>query len=105
MCVKVVRTTLWTPLKKIEKVYGSFISSDVLNGLCTDISSRNRRGKSDPHPNVLPVIDVSKTTFPLCIMTPWMQNGNITQYTRMNPGANWLMLVCARRPSRSMMSH
>jgi hypothetical protein len=46
------------------------------------------------HPNVLPVIEVS-VVFPFCIVSPWMPDGNIIQYTEMNPGANRLALVCA----------
>jgi hypothetical protein len=45
------------------------------------------------HPNVLPIIEVSKTLFPLCIMSPWMLDGNIIQYTHANPGNNRLMLA------------
>ena len=47
------------------------------------------------HPNLLPVLEVSKTLFPFCIMSPWMPDGNIIQYTKMNPDVNRLMLVCA----------
>ena len=46
------------------------------------------------HPNVLPVIEVSETPFPFCIMSPWMPRGNIIQYTKMNPDADRLVLVC-----------
>jgi hypothetical protein len=49
------------------------------------------------HPNVLPVIEVSKTQFPFCIASPWMPDGNIIQYTQMNPGANPLTLVCTHQ--------
>ena len=49
--------------------------------------------KRNPHPNVLSVIEVSETSSPLCIMSPWMPDGNIIQYTTANPGANRLMLV------------
>jgi len=58
----------------------------------------NEEGKLEPHPNVLPVIEVSKTLFPLCIMSPWMLNGNIAQYIRVNLGANRLILVRGRLP-------
>jgi len=47
------------------------------------------------HPNVLPVIRVSKGLFPVCIMSPWMPDGNIAKYTKANPRADRLMLVCA----------
>jgi len=49
--------------------------------------------KVNSHPNVLPIIGVSKGPFPVCIMSPWMPDGNITQYTQSNPGADRLVLV------------
>ena len=49
--------------------------------------------KLNSHPNVLPVIRVSENLFPVCIMSPWMPDGNITQYTKMSPDADRLMLV------------
>jgi hypothetical protein len=45
------------------------------------------------HPNVLPVIGISETPPPFCIITPWMPNGNIVEYTRQNPDINRLLLV------------
>ena len=53
--------------------------------------------KDNPHPNILSVIEFSDTLSPLCIMSPWMPDGNIIQYTKANPGANRLMLVRARQ--------
>jgi len=47
------------------------------------------------HPNVLPVVRVSEALFPYCIMSPWMPDGNIAQYTQANPGADRLVLVCS----------
>ena len=58
-------------------------------------------GKLNPHPNVLPVIEVSETSFPLCIMSPWMPDGNIAQYTLKNLGANRLTLVSVHQPEDS----
>ena len=49
------------------------------------------------HPNVLHVIRVSEALFPFCIMSPWMPDGNISQYTQVNPGADRLTLVRAHR--------
>ena len=54
------------------------------------------------HPNVLPIIRVSETLFPVCIMSPWMPDGNIAQYTQANPEVNRLMLVRAHRWWRLM---
>ena len=52
--------------------------------------------KLNSHPNVLPIVEISEKLFPLCIVTPWMSNGNIAQYTQTNPEANRLTLVRAR---------
>lgn len=49
-----------------------------------------------PHPNVLPVLGVSPELFPLCIITEWMTNGNIMDFTSKHSKANRLHLV--RRP-------
>jgi hypothetical protein len=56
------------------------------------------------HPNLLPVIQISETLFPFpgplfpfCFMSPWMPDGNVTQYTQMNPSANRLMLVLSHQ--------
>lgn len=57
------------------------------------IYRRARERGFNSHPNVLPIIDVSETLWPVCIMSPWMQNGNIIQYTKANPSANRLTLV------------
>ncbi|KAF9645572.1 kinase-like protein [Thelephora ganbajun] len=45
------------------------------------------------HPNVLPFLGVSETLFPFCIITPWLPNGNIVEYTRKNIQANRLRLL------------
>ena len=57
---------------------------------------RSRGTRIFSHPNALPVIDVSEILFPFCIMSPWMPDGNITQYVQVNPGTNRLVLVRAR---------
>ena len=55
-------------------------------------------GNLNYHPNVLSVIHVSETLFPLCIVSPWMPDGNIVQYTEMNPDTDRMMLVRVRPP-------
>ncbi|KAF9646421.1 kinase-like protein [Thelephora ganbajun] len=45
------------------------------------------------HSNVLPVYGVSMSTFPLCIVSPWMENGNILDYTRQHPEVNRMSLL------------
>ena len=56
-----------------------------------------KENKLNSHPNILPVIGVSEVAFPFCIMSPWMPDGNITQYTQVNPVADRLVLVRAHR--------
>ena len=47
------------------------------------------------HPNILPLkgiyVSVDPTRF--CILSEWMPNGNVMEYTRLNPEANRLRLV------------
>ena len=45
------------------------------------------------HPNVLPVLGVSQDPFPLCVITEWMLNGNIMNFTAKHPEVNCLRLV------------
>ena len=54
--------------------------------------------KLNSHLNVLSVIRVSGEPYPFCIMSPWMPDGNITQYTQGNPGVDRLVLVRVHRP-------
>jgi hypothetical protein len=91
VCIKAVRETEQNSLREIERMCGCFLYQR-----CTERTSYETfrsRHKPISHPNVLPIIEVSKTSPPFCVMSPWMPDGNITQYTQMNPGANRLMLV------------
>ena len=45
------------------------------------------------HPNVLPVLGVSPKLFPLCIVSEWMIDGNIMDFTTNHPEVNRLRLV------------
>ena len=45
------------------------------------------------HPNVLPVLGVSPKLFPLCVITEWMVDGNIMDFTQKHPEVNRLRLV------------
>ena len=75
----------------------------LLNWRCTQFALYQiyrrviKESKLNSHPNVLPVIEISEEPFPFCIMSPWMPDGNIAQYTQVNPGADRLTLVRARR--------
>jgi serine/threonine protein kinase len=95
VCIKAVRTRNRTRLKEIKSVCGFFFlyrrrtECTSYQTLCREINGC----KSISHPNLLPVIDVSETLFPFCIMSPWMPDGNIRQYLQANPNANRLTLV------------
>ena len=45
------------------------------------------------HPNVLPVLGVSQDPFPLCLITEWMLDGSIVDFTAKHPEVNRLRLV------------
>ncbi|KAG7100175.1 hypothetical protein E1B28_001954 [Marasmius oreades] len=47
------------------------------------------------HPNLLPFLGVNTTLFPgrLCLVSPWMTNGEITRFLELNPGHDKLRAV------------
>ena len=45
------------------------------------------------HPNVLPALGISPKLFPLCVITEWMVDGNIMDFTSKHPEVNRLRLV------------
>ena len=45
------------------------------------------------HPNILPVLGVSPKLFPLCVVSAWMIDGNIMDFTSKHPEVNRLRLV------------
>ena len=45
------------------------------------------------HPNILPFYGASMNQNQFCMVSPWMENGNVLSYTRKNPEANRLGLV------------
>ena len=67
------------------------LSSASTQRLCREIIS----WKHLSHRNILPLFGISMSTDPhgFCVLTEWMPNGNVMQYTRSNPEANRLQLV------------
>ena len=65
--------------------------STFTQGFCREIIG----WKHLSHPNILPLLGVSVSVDPRCfrILTEWMPNGNVIQYTISNPEANRLQLV------------
>ena len=45
------------------------------------------------HPNILSIEGVAPNLFELCMVSPWMENGDILGYIARNPSANRLELV------------
>ena len=45
------------------------------------------------HPNILTFYGASTNHNQFCMVSPWMENGNVISYTRRNPEANRLRLV------------
>jgi hypothetical protein len=75
-----------------------FIYQERTQYVLNQIFRRRTDGRgSISHPNLLPIIEISETPFPFCVMSPWMPGGNIIQYTKANPGADRLTLVCVHR--------
>lgn len=45
------------------------------------------------HPNLLSILGASVKLSKLCVVTEWMDNGNIMEFTSKHPDANRLRLV------------
>ena len=98
VCIKALRIRSQSALWKLKLVRNTFFSRK-----CTQHVSYQtfrhavEKCKSKPHPNVVPIIEVSETLVPFFIMSPWKPDGNIAHYIQMNPSANRLMLVCTHK--------
>ena len=66
-------------------------SLNFIQRLCREIIS----WKHLSHSNILPLKGVCVSVNPPCffILSEWMPNGNVMEYTKSNPGANRLRLV------------
>jgi hypothetical protein len=96
VCIK----SLWTLSQasrpgETQKIYDYFLYQKLSEH---DFYNTYATRKFISHPNLLPIINKSGTPYLTCIMSPWMPDGNITQYTQINPGVNRLMLVRAHQP-------
>ena len=95
VCVKAFRTRTAGNLDKIKRVCGGVV---FRRGWAhPDDNQRFYREvigwKYVSHPNVLPFHGVSETLFSFCIITPWLSNGNIIEYTKKNQTVSRLQLV------------
>jgi hypothetical protein len=95
VCIKAIRTWDLARLGEIKNVCGYVIDQRRTKRASYQTLRRDINGRTSiSHPNVLPIIEVSEALFPFCIMSPWMPDGNIGEYTQTNPGAHRPMLVC-----------
>ena len=98
VCIKVIRTRDSVRLMEIRRVSVYFIHQSRTKRAPYQTLRREINGrKPGSHPNVLPIMQVSETLVPFCIMSPWMPDGNIIQFTQMNPGGDRLLLVRAHQ--------
>lgn len=45
------------------------------------------------HPNVLPTLGIARMLDSVAVVSPWMRNGNVSDYLSRNPTADRLQLV------------
>ena len=106
VCVKAFRTHARTDLGKIKQVCGSSLFE---RGVWTQPDPNQRfyreivAWKYVSHSNVLPFLGVSESLFSFSIISPWMSNGNIVEYTTKNRGVNRLQLVHDHRDQQSII--
>lgn len=48
----------------------------------------------DQHKNITPMIGVDNNGFSLCLVSEWMEHGNIAAYLHKAPDSNRMKLVC-----------
>ena len=98
VAVKALRFSPDDDRSKTTKVTVFFIdrSLGILGGLtyhlqrfCKEVLLWKRLN----HPNVLPFCGVLMNQNQFCMVSPWMENGNVLSYTRKSPEANRLRLV------------
>ena len=83
MCIKAFRTQTATKPERIKRVRGGSLSRSMGELNLNKRFYREIVGwKHLSHPNVLPFLGVSESLFPFSIISPWLQNGNILEYTR-----------------------
>ncbi|KDQ18633.1 hypothetical protein BOTBODRAFT_29017 [Botryobasidium botryosum FD-172 SS1] len=78
----------------IHKVAMKCARFDVSDDKAIERTQREMRAwKGLKHPNVLPFIGAVTVESRLYMVSPWMENGEMKEYLRQNPGTNWLKLL------------
>jgi serine/threonine protein kinase len=74
---------------KSLRVYRGDNQETLKQAFCREIVTWKRL----VHENILPLTGVSTTLFPFCMISPWMDNGNLIDYVRSNPATNRVTLL------------
>ena len=93
VCIKAFRAYTVNNLTKIKKVCRLFRLTCAFDESWQRLFQEIVIWRCLSHPNVLPVLGISPKLFPLCIVSEWMINGNILDFTSAHPEANRLRLV------------
>uniref|UniRef100_A0A0W0ETT3 Protein kinase domain-containing protein n=1 Tax=Moniliophthora roreri TaxID=221103 RepID=A0A0W0ETT3_MONRR len=82
VCLKVLRTYVKADQRKRDKMFVDFCQEALL---CIQLN----------HPNVLPLLGINFDLFVpgLCLVSPWMVNGNIISYLEHNPDHDKLKCI------------
>ena len=95
MCIKAFRAYTAENLAKIKQVcdQSSLLVTCAFDHPLQRLFSEIVIWRRLSHPNVLPVLGVSPKLFPLCIVSEWMIDGNIADFTFRHPEIDRLRLV------------
>lgn len=93
-----VRSSVCSTVYRGRLGYGTHVAIKAPKGsaIATDLITRELRSwRSVQHPYILPLLGFNDSNGddPLLLITPWMDNGNLCAYLRLNPGADRPRLV------------
>ena len=96
ICLKIIKVNRRTQIKHLLKVslFNAFNNGDCLTSQAFFKEALLWGHLS--HPNILPfygIYHVEDTYGRISFVSPWMENGNVTEYLKRHPLANRLLLV------------
>ena len=99
ICLKVIKVNQKTQIKHLLKVslFGAFINRTCLTSQA--FFKEALLWGHLFHPNILPfygIYHLGDTRGRISFVSPWMENGNVTEYLKRHPLANRLLLVRPR---------
>ncbi|KAG7094838.1 hypothetical protein E1B28_005647 [Marasmius oreades] len=83
VCLKVLRVHLAETEEKKRRIIADFCQEALI---WTQLR----------HPNILPLLGVNTELFPsgFCLVSPWMGNGDIVSFLKLNPNHDKLQPIC-----------